>query len=538
MLDLDSFLSYATQGYTLVPVWRTLPATGVTPLAVYQALANRGDDYLYETRRHVRDDAEPFVPHLSVIGLACAERIELDGKRLRIRRHGRSVRERFDDDPLAALQREFFNYRVPPCVGLPEYAGGLFGYFGFETTRMIEPRLDSAARKAAPTDLPDVVQLVSRELIVFDHSREQIYVIVHAPTTCADNGARTVHYHRASARVDALCRALADLPPARALPVPPPMDTAQAYAGVHYTFSQPAFQAAVERVKEYIRAGDLMQVVLSQRMTRPLTGDAVDYYRALTALSAAPYSYLLNLGDSHIVGVSPEMLIQQRRGRAVSRPMAGTRRRGADAAEDRRLEAELMADPKEIAEHMMLVDLARNDLGRVAVPGSVKVEAMCAVERYSHVMHIVSTVTAQARAGSDAIDALRATFPAGTLSGAPKVRALEVIQELEPFARGVYGGAVGYLTWHGDVDLAIAIRTAVLHRGQVHIQAGAGIVFDSRPEREWQETIEKGAALVLAAAMTTAHKSGTPATTEWSLPFSGEPRVARPYETVLHSRSG
>lgn len=500
MIGLDAFHAYGRQGFTNVPLWRTLPISkAVTPEAVYRSLANKGDDYLFETRTRLGDRDPGFEKQLSIIGLRCAERLELDDDRLRVLRNGQVLHESFDADALSLLKQRLDGQRVPLLNGLPPFFGGFFGYFGFETTRMIEPRLRRLSRKPKPFDLPDIVQLVSEELIVFDHVAQQIFVIVHGRPDGRNRSLDVERFEAAISRIGELCFKLQSLDcgpePTRHVNGRSPCKA------MDHTFPRADFETGVLKIGDYIRAGDVMQVVLSQRTTRALAADATDYYLALTSLSPAPYSYLLNLGDSQIIGVSPEMLVQQRANRIVSRPMAGTRRRGTTDIEDRELETELLADPKELAEHMMLVDLARNDLGRLAEVGSVEVEAKLSVERYSHVMHLVSSVAARARADCDGLDTLRCTFPAGTLSGAPKVRALEIISEIEPFSRGVYGGAVGYLTWRGDADLAIAIRTAVLREGLLHIQAGAGVVFDSKPEREWQETIEKGSALFLAAEL-------------------------------------
>ncbi len=266
-------------------------------------------------------------------------------------------------------------------------------------------------------------------------------------------------------------------------------------------FTEAGFKQAVERIKQYILEGDCMQVVISQRLSIPFTAPPLDLYRALRGLNPSPYMYCLNLGDFHVVGSSPEILTRLEDGVVTVRPIAGTRRRGYSEEEDRALEAELLADPKELAEHLMLIDLGRNDTGRVAKVGSVQLTEKMIVERYSHVMHIVSNVTGELRDGMTAIDVLRATFPAGTVSGAPKIRAMEIIDELEPVKRGVYSGAVGYLSWNGNMDTAIAIRTAVIKDETLHIQAGAGVVADSIPELEWKETMNKGRAMFRAVAM-------------------------------------
>jgi benzoate-CoA ligase family protein len=497
MISLEDFLAFGKEGYTLVPVWRRFDATGLTPLAVYRQLAGRGHDYLFETGRF---DGGRFEKSFSYVGLPCDERIELTADRFNLVRDGARVLEEPTADPLAALQAWLRSVKVPSLEGLPDYAGGLFGYFGFEVVRMIERRLSFMPHKPAPLDLPDVLQLVSKEMVIFDHARGEVIGIVHAKPDDAAS------YQAAVQRLDAIGAGLSAVPTEAAGPGSSPAQTGNTAvpvpgdAGIEHSFPKPDFEAAVRRIKNYIDAGDVMQVVLSQHMTRPLAADAMDFYRAMTAINPSPYSYILNLGTCHVVGTSPELLVRCHRGTITSRPMAGTRRRSASVEENRALREELLADPKEVAEHVMLIDLARNDLGRLAETGSVRIEEKMAVEDFSHVMHIVSTVSAKLPPKVDGIDALRATFPAGTLSGASKVRAIEVINELEPESRSVYGGGIGYLTWSGDIDLAITIRTGVISDGVLHMQAGAGVVADSDPGREWQETIEKSRVLAAAAA--------------------------------------
>ncbi|POZ63219.1 anthranilate synthase component I family protein [Chromobacterium alticapitis] len=488
MLSQQDFLAYGENGFTHVPLWQTLPLpAGVEALSLYQALANRGQDYLFETG-HWRDGA--FEQAYSVIGLPCAERVELDEGAFRHYRDGHLLRDVACDDPLAELARFQLDFRVPHFSALPPFSGGLFGYFGFETTRLIEPRLRRMARKPSGFDLPDVLQWVSADLIVLDHRQGLAYCIVH------ENPEAVASYHRGQGRLNRLAARLRPLlapaAPRAALPQAEAMEP-------DFAFPRRDFEQAVAKIKDYITAGDVMQVVLSQRMSLPFEQDAVSLYRSLSELGQTPYRYLLNLGECQVVGASPEMLFRQDEQLVTSRPMAGTRRRGGEAAEDVRLREELLADPKEIAEHMMLVDLARNDIGRLAEMGSVQVDQLLTVEYFSHVMHIVSTVTGRMPDEVSGLDLLKSTFPAGTLSGASKVRALEVIAELEPHSRGVYGGAIGYLDWRGRADLAIVIRTALLRDARLYVQAGAGVVQDSLAEREWQETMEKSQMMRLAA---------------------------------------
>lgn len=488
MLSAEEFFAYGEAGYTHVPLWQSLPLpAGVEAVSLYQVLANRGQDYLFETG-HWHEGV--FTQAYSVIGLPCRQRVELDEGGLQLFRDGQLTIRINCDDPLAELASLQKDFRIPSCPGLPVFSGGFFGYFGFETTRLIEPRLRRVRRKPSGFDLPDVLQLISTDLVVLDHHAQLAYCIVHeSPRALGD-------YLRGQDRLNQLVARLRPL----LVKAAPASRQADAMAPVaESAFPQPAFLQAVARIKEYIVAGDVMQVVLSQRMSLPFEEDAVALYRALAELGQTPYRYLLNLGDCQVVGASPEMLFRQDGQCVTTRPMAGTRRRGSVAAQDHQLREELLADPKEIAEHMMLVDLSRNDLGRLANIGSVQVTQLLNVEFFSHVMHIVSTVTGQTPEHVSGLQLLKSLFPAGTLSGASKVRALEIIAELEPHSRGVYGGAIGYLDWNGRADLAIAIRTALLRDATLYVQAGAGVVQDSVAEREWQETIEKSQMIRVAA---------------------------------------
>ena len=362
--------------------------------------------------------------------------------------------------------------------------------FGYDTVRHIEQRLAATAPPPAPAlaAIPDILLLLTEELVVVDNLAGKISVIVYA-----DPGAP-----------DALPRAKARLAELRAKlrsPVAIPFQTAAKPTSAASEFGADAFKDAVRRIKEYIVSGDAMQVVLSQRLSRPFASSPLSLYRALRSLNPSPYMFYYDFGDFHVVGASPEILVRKEGATVTLRPIAGTRPRGATREADEKLAQDLLSDPKEIAEHVMLVDLGRNDVGRVATTGSVSVTDRMVVERYSHVMHIVSNVEGTLKPGLTSIDVLRASFPAGTVSGAPKVRAMEIIDELEPARRGVYAGAVGYVSFQDDMDTAIAIRTAVIKDGVLHVQAGAGIVHDSVPDSEWQETENKARAILRAADM-------------------------------------
>ena len=482
------FEELVRQGYTHVPVMREVLADLDTPLSVYLKLAGGPYSYLLESVQ----GGEKWGRY-SIIGLSSRTVLRVRGPRIELERDGVVVERLRHDDPLAWIEEWLAGFRVAAYPELPRFSGGLVGYFAYDTIRYIEPRLASAD-KPDPLETPDILLLLSEEVAVFDNLRGRLYLIVHADARNPQG------WEQACGRLDALQEALS-----RPLQAPPPAARVQVRESDFVSgFSRPDFEAAVERIRDYIAAGDVMQVVLAQRMSLPFTAPPLDLYRALRGLNPSPYMYYLHLGDCHVVGSSPEILVHLEHGLVTVRPIAGTRPRGRDEAEDRRLEEELLADPKERAEHLMLIDLGRNDVGRVAEVGSVAVTEQMVIERYSHVMHIVSNVTGRLRSGLSAMDVLRATFPAGTVSGAPKIRAMEIIDELEPVRRGIYAGAVGYLGWHGNMDTAIAIRTAVIKDGWLHIQAGAGIVADSIPAREWEETLNKGRAMFRAAALAAA----------------------------------
>jgi len=381
-------------------------------------------------------------------------------------------------------------FRVPEIAGMPRFSGGMVGYFGYDCVRYIETRL-GVCDKDDPLECPDILLMVSEQLVVFDNLSGKLHIIVHA------NPEQSDAYGKAQLQLDVLAKKLTVAVTDTLNGNTRHVDEKDFISG----FTQEGFQQGVDRIKDYIVEGDAMHVVLSQRLSIPFNAPPIDLYRALRCLNPSPYMFYLNMKDFHIVGSSPEILVRLEDNEVTVRPIAGTRPRGADIEEDQALEQELLADPKELAEHLMLIDLGRNDAGRVAEIGSVKVTDKMIVERYSHVMHIVSNVVGTLKAGQTAIDVFRATFPAGTVSGAPKIRAMEIIDELEPVKRGVYAGAVGYMSWNGNMDTAIAIRTAVIINDTLHIQAGAGIVADSVPENEWNETMNKGRAIFRAVAM-------------------------------------
>ncbi|HYC47565.1 MAG TPA: anthranilate synthase component I [Burkholderiales bacterium] len=476
------FNRLAAAGYNRVPIVLETFADLDTPLSIYLKLANRPYTYLLESVV----GGERFGRY-SFIGLAAARRLEVRGHDCAELEGDRVLSKTAVSDPLAFVNDYLGRFKAAQDARLPRFCGGLVGYFGYDTVRYIEKRL-AATRKPDPLDVPDILLLVSEEIAIVDNLSGKLSLVVYAQPGQPDA------YARAHAR-------LAELLDKLRTPAPIPTDTRVESEPAVSGFGEQAYHAAVERAKRYIHEGDVMQVVPSQRMSKPFRATPLALYRALRTLNPSPYMFYYDFADFHVVGASPEILVRLEGEAVTVRPIAGTRRRGATADEDGALAEELLDDPKERAEHIMLVDLGRNDVGRVAQTGSVHVTEQMVIERYSHVMHIVSNVEGRLKPGFNAVDVLRATFPAGTVSGAPKVRAMEIIDELEPVKRGVYAGAVGYLGFHGNMDVAIALRTAVIKAGTLHVQAGGGIVADSQPDAEWQETQSKAKALLRAAEM-------------------------------------
>lgn len=492
-MTAQRFSDLARQGYNRIPLVREVLADLDTPLSTYLKLAATPFSYLLESVQ----GGEKWGRY-SIIGLPCRTIIRLRAQggsgEIIVERDGQPIEHVNTNDPLGWLAAFQARFRALTLPDLPRFTGGLVGYFGYDAVRYMEPRL-GVFTKADPLDLPDAVLLLSEELVVFDNLRGKLYIVAHADPDVPNALEQTRQ------RLDAISDSLRQ-------PIPPYSSRDRSRA-VHESdflsgFTREGFESAVHRAKGYIVEGDIMQVVLSQRLSVPFEAAPLDLYRALRTLNPSPYMYYLDLGDFHIVGSSPEILVHLEDGVVTVRPIAGTRPRGATEQEDRALAQELLADPKECAEHLMLIDLGRNDVGRVAEIGSVRLTEKMGLERYSHVMHIVSNVTGRLREATSSTDVLRATFPAGTVTGAPKIRAMEIIDELEPVKRGVYAGAVGYMGWGGTMDTAIAIRTAVIKDGILHIQVGAGIVADSVPALEWEETMNKGRAMFRAVSLAAA----------------------------------
>jgi anthranilate synthase component 1 len=491
-MQREEFNALAKQGFNRIPLVKEVLADLETPLSLYVKLSQafgEKNTYLLESVL----GGERF-GRFSFIGLPAKTIVRTVGTPTsplnEVLTDGKVV-ESNTDNPLDFVDAYFKRFKVAVQPGLPRFCGGLAGYFGYDTVRYIESRL-AKHHLSDELGVPDIQLMLTEELAVIDNVAGKIYFIVYADPSIADG------FKKAQDRLKELLTCLGK-------PANMPASLPSTKTELIRKFKAADFEAAVRKTKEYILAGDCMQVVIGQRISKPFTDSPLALYRALRSLNPSPYMYFYDFGDMQIVGSSPEILVRQEKRAAEKivtiRPLAGTRPRGANPEEDERLAKELLADPKEIAEHVMLIDLARNDVGRIAKIGSVKVTDSMSIEKYSHVQHIVSSVEGDLIDNMSNMDVLRATFPAGTLSGAPKIRAMEIIDEMEIVKRGVYGGAVGYLSFSGDMDVAIAIRTGVIRNGMLHSQAGAGVVADSDPTAEWKETEAKARAVLTAAEL-------------------------------------
>ncbi len=492
MITPEQFNQLASQQYNRIPVVREVLADLDTPLSSYLKLARGPYSYLFESVQ----GGEKWGRY-SILGLPARTVLKAFGDRIEVTRDGELVESLTHADPLAFVEEFKSRYHAAEVDGLPRFNGGLVGYFGYDCVRYVEPRL----KPGMPEDVigtPDILLMVSDEVVVFDNLAGKLILVVQANPEVDDSGVNSA-YELAVERLDQLEARLRSV---AAETEPMSLTVGQSHESQFQSnVGQQRFEQTVDKIKDYVLAGDTMQVVISQRLSLPFSAEPLNLYRALRCLNPSPYMYFLDLGDHHVVGSSPEILARLEDGEVTVRPIAGTRRRGHTPEEDKALEQELVNDPKEIAEHLMLIDLGRNDVGRVAEIGSVTLTDKMVVEHYSHVMHITSNVTGQLKDGLGAMDVLRASLPAGTLSGAPKIRAMEIIDEFEGEKRGIYGGAVGYLSWNGNMDTAIAIRTAVIKDDTLYVQAGAGVVADSIPALEWKETMNKARALFCAADM-------------------------------------
>lgn len=479
--DFESFRSLASQG-NLIPVYREILADMDTPVSAFKKIDDGRFSFLLESI----EGGEKWARY-SFLGSSPEVIIRSKGNTVETLAADGSLQSFETPDPLGFV-REFLSRYTPVEVeGLPRFFGGAVGYVGYDMVRYFER---VSLEKPTEIDAYDSYFVITDTILIFDTVRQKMKVVSNAHLQ--EGKSLEAAYEEAKAKIEAIIAKIkAPVPPAAS----PPASRRAAFAS---NVRREVFEDSVVKAKEYVKAGDVIQVVLSQRFSADLTVEPLDIYRILRTLNPSPYMFFLRLDDTLVVGASPEVMVRKEGARAELRPIAGTRPRGATRHEDEGLEQELLDDPKERAEHVMLVDLGRNDLGRVCKTGTVEVSELMVVERYSHVMHIVSNVLGELQDGKDAFDVLRATFPAGTLSGAPKVRAMEIIEELEPVRREIYGGAVGYFSFSGNMDMAIAIRTLIVKDGRVHLQAGAGIVADSDPAAEYQETVNKARAVVKA----------------------------------------
>jgi anthranilate synthase component I len=487
------FQALARAGYNRIPVVLETFADLDTPLSIYLKLAASPGSYLLESVI----GGERFGRY-SIVGLPARERLECRGRRVSIERGGEVAESVEAEDPLAFVDDYLRRFKAAPMPAALRFAGGVAGYFSYDTVRYIEAKLARTV-KPDPLNLPEIRLLLSEELAVVDNLSGKLHLIVYA------DPAAPRAYAKANERLEALRLRLRDhvLPPAH-------VDGGAVHAP-RSNIGEAAFHAAVAKAMGYIIDGDVMQVQVSQRLSQPFAASPVNLYRAIRSINPSPYMFYFDFGDTQLVGASPEILVRREGDKVTLRPIAGTRKRGATPEKDLAMERELLSDPKERAEHLMLIDLGRNDVGRIAKTGSVKVTETMVVERYSHVMHMVSNVEGEVDSALTPMELFRATFPAGTVTGAPKVRSMEIIDELEPERRGVYAGAAGYIGFQGNLDLAIAIRTGVVKDGQLHVQAAAGIVADSIPDNEWRETQNKARALLAAAERVQAGLDAPPA---------------------------
>ncbi len=481
-MQFSQFNALVEEGYNHIPLSREVVVDTDTPLALYLKLANTPFTYFLESVQ----GGEKWGRY-SFIGLAAETIIKVNEYEIFVEKNG-YLQEKFDvQDPLAWIEDFQEQFKVPQLDSLPDFNGGLVGYFGYEIIRYIEPKLKNIEKKD-DLNVPDILLMVSNDLLVVDNLTSKVHIITHVSP---EDGS----FDDGIAKLD-----LIESNIKKSFEHDATQSEKIKSQDFISSFGKNNFVHAVEKVQKYITAGDVMQVVPSQRLSCKFKSNPVELYRQLRILNPSPYMYYLNLDDFAIVGSSPEILTRvDNNNVATIRPIAGTRSRGKTEEEDKDNEKDLLSDEKEIAEHLMLIDLGRNDLGRIAKTGTVNLTDKMFIERYSHVMHIVSNVECELKDDMSSIDVLRATFPAGTLSGAPKVRAMEIIDEVETLKRNIYSGAIGNLSWHGGMDLAIAIRTAIVKNDVLYVQAGAGIVHDSVPEMEWQETMDKAQALIRAA---------------------------------------
>ena len=486
MINKEQFQQYADQGFNIIPVAKDIHLDDMTPLTIYSQISNKSNTFLLESV----EGGETWAQY-SIVGLDCLDTIKVTGNTIETKT-GDQISSFISDNPLDEIQELISGLKTPEIKDLPRFYGGYVGFFAYESAKYAEKRIADLVNKDSKFDehMPEIFLVKAEKLIVYDNTDQSIQIIFNVDPS-------KTSYEEA---LDAIEK-IGSLLNSEDIIFDDTFKTPSGEMAFNSNFEKDDYIRAVGLVKNYIEEGDVMQVVLAQDFSQDFQNDPFDLYRALRQLNPSPYMYYLDLDECQIVGASPEILVRLEEDKVTLRPIAGTRKRGSNTEEDLANEKDLLTDPKEIAEHLMLIDLGRNDVGRVSEMGTVQVTDKMIVEKYSHVMHIVSNVTGTLSKDLDAIDALKASLPAGTLSGAPKIRAMQIINELEPSSRGIYGGAIGYISWNGNIDTAIAIRTAVIKDNVIHVGAGAGIVADSIPENEWLECKQKAKVFLDAMEM-------------------------------------
>ena len=486
MITKEQYEKFKLDGFNVIPLITQIHLSSDSPTNLYSKIKDKRNTFLLESI----EGGEKWAQY-SIIGLDCNDTIKISGKKIDLKIDGQ-IKSYNSEDPLEDLDKLIASHKAPEQEEFPRFYGGYVGFFAYESARYSEEKIASLGSKDSKFDehMPDIYLVKSEKLVVYDNFNKSIHVIYNS-----DPAKKT--YEEANKMLEEIEQSISAETQSSSLEYKP----ISGKLSFESNFTKKEFIEAVNKVKDYIREGDVMQVVLGQDFFKSFSGDAFQLYSALRNLNPSPYMYYLNLDECNVVGSSPEILVRVEGEDITLRPIAGTRKRGVNEDEDLSNEKDLLSDPKELAEHLMLIDLGRNDVGKISKIGSVKVTEKMIVERYSHVMHIVSNVVGKISEDKNFIDALKASLPAGTLSGAPKIRAMEIINELEPSSRGIYGGAIGYITWNGNIDTAIAIRTAVIRNGFIHVGAGAGIVADSDPENEWLECKQKSKVFLDAMEM-------------------------------------
>jgi anthranilate synthase component 1 len=486
MITNTEYKNFKDADFTVLPMIREIAAPGETPLSLYSKIADQQNNFLFESV----EGGDRWAQY-SIIGFGCIDTIKISGKKIETVIDG--VKDRFEAvNPLKAIEEIILKNRSPNIENLPRFHGGYIGFFAYESAQYAESKIELLPSKDSKfkEHMPDIILVKAEQLIVFDNLNDTTQIIFNA-------NLENMTYEFALSKLDDIEKILTT----HAETDVQEFNQITNYFEFESNFTKEGYCDAVNTIKNYITEGDVMQVVLAQDFSANFDKDPFDLYKAIRKLNPSPYMYFLDLDECQIVGASPEILVRLEDNEINLRPLAGTRKRGENPEEDKINEEDLLNDPKEIAEHLMLIDLGRNDVGRVSKIGSVIVTDKMTIEKYSHVMHIVSNVMGKIASGLSYFDVLKASLPAGTLSGAPKIRAMEIINELEPSSRGIYGGAIGYIGWNGNMDTAIAIRTAVIKDKTIHVGAGAGVVADSVPENEWLECRQKSKVFMDAIEM-------------------------------------